>query len=208
MRKRILIAAVILVAGVLIWVVTAPFFYSNLMVQRQLKRADAILVLGGSSTYKERTKKAAELFRRGVSERILLTDDGGYAGWSQEEQRNPPFAYLAQQELISNGVSEEKIEILAPEVTGTIYEARVLKTRFEKEGWKSVIVVTSAYHTRRALWTFEEEMSSDDVEIGIYAPKPGDQTPETDFWWMNFKGWKIVVGEYVKLVAYWLFYSN
>ena len=117
-----------------------------------MEKADAIFVLGGSSVYVERTQKAAELFKNGVSEKILLTDDGTRGGWSKLEKRNPPFAELAKNELVKLGVPAENIEILQPPVTGTIYEARNLAEAVKTKNLNSVLIVTSAYHSRRAFW--------------------------------------------------------
>ncbi len=189
----------------LVWIFLAPFLASNLIVEKPLEKADVILVLSGSSVYKERTQKAAEVYRSGAAQKVLLSDDGGKAGWSQVERRNPSFVYLAQQELIAQGVAAEDIEILDSEVIGTIWEAWNLQKKSEKENLKSVLIVTSAYHTRRALWTFEKVLGKD-VKIGIVASPTGEQTPPPGIWWLSTKGWQMVAGEYLKFLAYWVYY--
>ncbi len=188
-----------------IWIFLAPFLAENLIVNKPLRNADAILVLSGSSVYKERTHKAAQLYKKGVSSTVLLNDDGGLSGWSQKEQRNPPFVDLAKQELISQGVAEKDIEILEDQVTGTIWEARNLKKRIKKENWKSVLLVTSAYHTNRSFRTFELVVGND-VSIGIESPPTGEETPPPWTWWLSPKGWQVVAGEYVKSLVYWMYY--
>ena len=190
------------------WILLAPLLAKFLIIEKPLARADAILVLAGSATYRERTQKAAELFRRGVAPRVLLTNDGVRAGWSRAEQRNTPFVELARRNLIENGVPADNIEILLPEVTGTIYEARVLQQKLAETNWQSILLVTSAYHTRRALWTFERVLKERDAtaEIGIESALPGDQTPLPYVWWLSSLGWNLVAGEYVKSVYYWVYY--
>ena len=199
-----------LFVGVLVffiaWVFAAPFIARGLIVEKPLEKADAILVLSGSSAYLERTQKAARLINADVSDRILLTDDGGYAGWSQREERNPPFVDLAKHELIAQGVSKEQIEVLLPQVTGTIYEARLLKKKVADEDWDSILLVTSAYHSKRALWTVERELKSENIEVGVVPATVGEQTPAPKTWWLHPKGWQLVAGEYVKFLVYWLFY--
>ncbi len=199
--KVLIVFSALLIA----WIFLAPIIANNLIVERPLAKADAILVLSGSSVYKERTHKAAEVYRSGISNKILLSDDGGRAGWSQTEQRNPPFVYLAQQELIAQGVEAKDIEILDAEVTGTIWEAWSLEKRLEKEDWKSVIIVTSAYHTKRSLWTFEKVLGTG-TKVGIISSPTGEQTPPPSIWWLSPKGWNYVAGEYVKFVVYWMYY--
>jgi len=192
----------------IVWAFSAPFLAQSLIIEKPLEKADAILVLAGSHTYLERTQKAAELFRKGAAPRIYLTDDGERAGWSRAEQRNPPFVDLARNSLIANGVAAEHIEILEPPVTGTIYEARILSEKAKSAGLKSVLIVTSAYHTRRALATFQKNFAENNLptELGVASPPPGLQTPPPGSWWLSRFGWEIVAGEYVKSAGYWLFY--
>lgn len=201
-KFKIIIAFLILFIG---WIFLAPLLAENLIVEKPLEKADAILVLSGSSVYKERTHKAAEIYKKGVAKKILLSDDGGLAGWSVKEQRNPPFIYLAEQELIAQGVAKEDIEFLAPKVTGTIYEARNMRKKIEKEKWRSIVIVTSAYHTKRSLWTFEKVIGRK-VNIGINSSPTGEQTPPPYIWWISPNGWRFVAGEYVKFLVYWIYY--
>lgn len=190
------------------WILLAAFSAQMLIVEKPLARADAILVLAGSATYKERTRKAAEIFGQGISPRVLLTDDGVRAGWSSNEQRNTPFVELARRNLIAHGVPAENIEILEPTVDGTISEARLLREKLAETDWQAVLLVTSAYHTRRALRTFERVLQSDGdtIDIGIESAAPGEQTPMPYAWWLSSFGWNIVAGEYVKSVYYWVYY--
>ncbi len=192
----------------LVWLFIAPFLAKGLIVEKPLEKADAILVLGGSHTYIERTQKAAELFKKGIAPRIFLTDDGEQAGWSKIEQRNPPFVELARNSLIANGVGAENIEILARTVSGTIYEARILAEKAKSENLSSVLIVTSAYHTRRAFSTFQKIFAENNqtTQLGIVAPPTGIQTPPPYRWWLSRFGWQIVAGEYVKSVGYWVYY--
>jgi uncharacterized SAM-binding protein YcdF (DUF218 family) len=190
------------------WITLAPFLAERLIIEKTLEKTDAILVLGGSSVYIERTQKAAEIFKKGAARKVFLTDDGERGGWSAAEKRNPPFVELARKSLISQGVPAENIEILEPQVTGTIYEARVLAEKAKAENLQSVLLVTSAYHTRRALWTFEKYFAENNIktELGAAAPPPGNQTPPPYVWWLSPRGWALVAGEYVKFAAYWIYY--
>ncbi len=191
-----------------IWIFAAPLLAERLIVEKSLPRADAILVLSGSSVYIERAQKAAELYKSGVSDKILLTDDGGHGGWSQTEQRNPPFVELAKNELIRQGVLSDNIEILDEKVGGTIDEALILQKKVGERQWKSVLLVTSAYHSRRVLQTFEKVFGENllSTEIGIAPAPTGVQTPPPFIWWLSPFGWQVVAGEYVKSLAYWVFY--
>ena len=200
---KVLIAVLFLLAA---WIFFAPFLAENLITEKKLERADAILILAGSSVYTERTNKAAEAFKQGVAPKIVLTDDGERTGWSRTERRNIPYVEMAQRNLIARGVPSENIEIIKPVGSGTIYEAQLFKEKARQENWKTVLLVTSAYHARRTLWTFEHVFETENVEFGIVSPPTGEQTPPPNFWWLAPRGWSFVAGEYVKSFYYWVYY--
>ncbi len=193
---------------ILVWMPLAWYAAERLIVAQPLDRAEAILVLSGSAAYVERTQKAAQLFKGGIAPKIFLTNDGTKAGWSKREKRNPPYVELAEQSLIGQGVPAENIEILPTVTEGTHDEAELLAKTAKERNIKSILLVTSAYHTRRALWTFEKTMQYNDVpvELGIASPPTGEQTPPPFYWWLTVRGWNFVGGEYLKIVYYWLYY--
>lgn len=199
---------ILLSVALVVWIIVAPLLAERLIVRKPLEKADAILVLGGSSVYVERTQAAALLYRNGIASKILLTDDGEKAGWSVEKETNPPFVELAKESLISQGVPAENIEILSPQVSGTIEEANVLVEKVKNENLNSLLIVTSAYHARRSLWIFEKVFRDQNspTKIGIIPAQTGQQTPPPTFWWLTPRGWQLVAGEYVKSLYYWLFY--
>lgn len=177
-----------------------------LIVKVELAHADALAVLAGSSTYLERANRAAQLFREGRAPRIVLTDDNVRAGWDVEEQRNPRFVELMAAELERQGVPAERIEILPQTVASTYDEATRLRQYAEANGLRSLLVVTSAYQSRRALWTLRRVFRESGTEIGLDAPPPGEQTPSPATWWLSVLGWKMVPGEYLKQIYYMIHY--
>ena len=192
----------------LVWIFLAPFLAERLIVEKPLKRADAIVILGGSSVYLERARKAARLYKDGIAPKIFLTNDGTEAGWSKMEERNPPYVELAKKSLIEQGVPAENIEILPGIVESTHDEANLLAETARKRNLKSLLIVTSAYHTRRAFQSFRKvfEDNSLTTEIGIESSPTGEQTPAPIYWWLTTSGWRWVAAEYVKSIYYWLYY--
>lgn len=192
----------------LLWTLLAPYPAEYLIIEKTLPRADAIFVLGGSSTYVERSQQAALIFKRGAAPRVFLTNDGLQGGWNKKEQRNPYFFEKARLELIAQGVPENAIEVLPEIVDGTRDEAELFAKTFQEKDLHSVLLVTSAYHSRRTLWTFERAAAKRNlaIEIGIEPAAAGQQTPPIAAWWMKRTGWQWVGGEYLKSFYYWLFY--
>jgi uncharacterized SAM-binding protein YcdF (DUF218 family) len=192
----------ILLVLAIAWPFVAFIAAKTLIVSSETANADAIVVLAGSSTYVERTRHAAQLFSEGRAPRIILTNDNIRSGWSVEEQRNPLFVERAAEELKRQHVPADKIEIVPGSVSSTHDEAVRIRDYTRARGWHSILVVTSAYQARRALWTLRRALAGTGVSIGLDAAAPGQQSPRPGTWWFHRLGWKLVAGEYVKIVYY------
>jgi uncharacterized SAM-binding protein YcdF (DUF218 family) len=190
----------------LAWSILAWGAARALVVRSELPRADALVVLAGSATYVERTHRAAQLFAAGVAAKIVLTNDNLRGGWSASQQRNPLFVELAAEELRRQGVPAEKIEIVPGAVTSTYDEITRVREYSVAHGLRSILVVTSAYHSRRAWWTLRQVFRGSNVAIGLETAAPGGQSPWPATWWWHRVGWQMVPGEYVKMIYYWLRY--
>ncbi len=194
------------IIALLLWSLVAWIAARALITSAELERADALVVLSGSAAYKERTHRAALLFRAGRAPLIILTNDNEPSGWSSREQRNPLFVERARDELISAGVPAEKIIILPDVVASTYDEAIAVRNFAASRGLHSILFVTSAYHSRRALRTARYVFADGNVEVGLDAPPPGEDAPHPFLWWLTLRGWLMVAEEYPKLIYYWLWY--
>lgn len=173
-----------------------------LIVSAPLDHADAIVVLSGSSTLSERTQHAAHLYSQNRSKRILLTTDNRQGGWSAAEQRNPYFYEIAVNELLRLGVPSEHVEVVKPPVQSTWDEALLVSDYSKTHNFRSILIVTSSYHSRRALWTFRTLFRDGNTHVGLDPVKTGIQTPPPATWWLHASGWQLVVVEYLKLIYY------
>jgi uncharacterized SAM-binding protein YcdF (DUF218 family) len=199
-RRRLLLIAVV---GVLAWPLLAWLAAQLLIVRSDLTPADAIVVLSGSSTYLERANWAASLYREGEAPIVILTDDKLISGWNRTEERNPYFYELTAKELQNRGVPAERIRVVNEPALGTYYESLNVREYATSHKLERLLVVTSAYHSRRAFWSMRHACARSNIEIGISAPPPGWQTPSPWTWWLHRWGWRVVAGEYVKMIYYW-----
>ena len=196
----------ILILVAVIWPLVAFVGARSLVVTADMAHADAIVVLGGSSTFVERTRYAAQLFQEGRAPKILLANDGQQGGWSNAAKRNLYFVERATSELQLAGVPSDKIDVL-PQITHSTYDEAVsLRQYAGANSLRSILVVTSAYHSRRAIWTLRRVFEGSGVEMGIMSPPTGWQTPRPATWWLHGNGWSLVAGEYAKLIYYYLKY--
>jgi uncharacterized SAM-binding protein YcdF (DUF218 family) len=193
-------------AALAVWALVAWGAARALVVEAELGRADFIVVLGGAAAYRERAQHAARLYGEGRAPLVLLTFDGTRAGWSQAEQTNPPFVQLAREELLRAGVPGASVEVLPGLVTSTYEEATRVCEFAPGRGAQSVLVVTSAYHSRRALWTFRRVARGRGLTVGLSAAPAGGQTPPAAWWWLRPAGWRQVAAEYPKLIYYRITY--
>lgn len=192
--------------ALVVWFLLAWAAARGLVVRAELPQADALVVLSGSSNYRERAQWAARLYKEGRAPLVLLTDDGERGGWSQTEQRNPFFVERATSELNQAAVPAEKIEVLPGVVRSTYDEAVSLRAFAVARGLRSILVVTSSYHSRRALWTLRRVFEGSNIRIGVDAPPAGIESPAPAMWWVTLRGWQMVAGEYPKMVYYRLRY--
>jgi uncharacterized SAM-binding protein YcdF (DUF218 family) len=192
----------ILLICILIWPFAAWAAARLLIIEAPLARADAIVVLGGSANYKERAREAARLLLEGRAQRILVTNDNMRGPWSSVEQRNLFFYERSLDELRNAGVAEESVEVLMTTVSSTHEEAELVKQYAVDHGLHSVLIVTSAYHSRRALWTFSRVFRDTGIEVGLMPVSPGTDSPRPATWWLTVRGWRLVPTEYVKMIYY------
>jgi uncharacterized SAM-binding protein YcdF (DUF218 family) len=195
------------VAFVVAWPVVAWVAARALVVHDETARADVIVVLSGASDYLERTRYAAELWRQGVAPRIVLTNDDLRGGWDSGQQRNLYFVEREATELRRAGVPDAQVEALPEPVASTYDEAVRVRAYVAEHRLSSIVVVTSAYHSRRARWTFRRMFRESGVHVAVAPVVTGaGQTPPAYSWWLTARGWRSVAPEYPKLVYYGLHY--
>ena len=202
-RRRFLIIAALLI-------VCAPLFAWTaarlLIVRAEIQSPDAIIVLSGSSTYIERASWAAKLYREGRAPMVVLTNDGVISGWDNREDRNPLFYELSIRRMQQEGVPSAQIEVAPGQAGGTYDESLLVREFAVERRLHRLLIVTSGYHSRRALWSIRRACEGSGIEVGIDSAPTGWQTTSPWLWWSKRKGWKLVAGEYVKIIYYWTKY--
>ena len=175
-----------LLAGLLAAVAVVAWFYPEkfLCVDSGRVSADVIVILGGGSH--ERPERAAELFKAHAAPRILITGEGDDG--------------INRNILIADGVPASVIQIEdRSQTTRENAEFSVKLLRAEKI--HSAILVTSWYHSRRALKTFDHYAP----EIKFYS-RPSYFAFERDDW-KKLGINKRMRLEFLKLPGYWIRYG-
>ncbi len=194
--------------ALLLWSLVAWVAARSLITRAPLEKVDAMVVFSGASAYRERAARAAELYQAERAPLIILTNDNQQSGWSSREQRNPLFVERARDELLARGVPADKIIILPGVVSSTYDEAALVRDYAASNNLRSLLFITSPYHSRRALWTARRVFTdSPQIALGLETTEPGGDTPSPLLWWLKPSGWSMVALEYAKLIYYRLWYG-
>lgn len=163
-------------------------------------RADYALVAGGD--VQSRPFAAALLYKYGYVKKILLTRPLRHAGSAKAA---PEFDDLARAILEHEGVPDDDVELLAGEVASTMDEAQLLASRLAGEPQATCLVVTSDYHTRRALWSCRRAQPNGAERLRAFAA-PVDHCSAAN-WWLAPAGPTTYLAEYLRLGFYYFRYG-
>ncbi|MFZ5648660.1 MAG: YdcF family protein [Bacillota bacterium] len=194
MRKRLLIILIVL-ASIL---VTSSYWLSALghclVVDETPQKSDAIVILGGETV--PRVAKGAELFREGYSNQIIMAGGGRLTSRYAE-------ADLMLFEAEDLGVPRTSV-ILERNSESTYENAVFVKRIVQEKGIKSILLVTSNYHTRRARHIFSKVFEGTGVKITTVSAEDPKFSPSS--WWKTHEGQQKALVELASMVIYWIKY--
>lgn len=155
-----------------------------LVAEVPMEKADVIIVLGGESG--QRVIGAAELYHQGVAPAVFVTGNGD--------------CLLIRKRLIMAGVPEQKIGHECAAVN-TQQNSEKTKERLQHQHIQRAVLVTSWFHTRRALAVFRKTWP--EVEFGTHAVTPGYDIQTTP---LRYEA-GYVLAEYLKMVWYAVYHG-
>lgn len=162
-----------------------------------LAPADAIVVLGGDAGNYWRVRHAVDLYNAGRAPVVVFS--GGELKDAGLECSSAQLSVEAAQKLGFPPAAA----IVADGAQSTYDEAINLRRLTEQHRWRSLIVVTDAFHTRRASCTFRALLPGVIVYLSA-APNP---VYDPARWWQTEDGLVAVFSESLKLCFYWLRYD-
>jgi DUF218 domain len=164
--------------------------------------ADAAVVLQGSIiAQKVRIAGAMDLLRRGIADRVLVSvPKESYWG-----QSLPPVARSYLERTYGNDLAA-RVDFCeaSADVDSTAQEAEAAMHCIAEHRWRTILVVTSEYHTRRAriLWrrAWRRNMNQSDPAMQLSIESVADpEFPRP--WWRHRRSAKIWLGESLKLIS-------
>jgi uncharacterized SAM-binding protein YcdF (DUF218 family) len=181
--RKLRVVLIVGLSAFLLFLTTSGRF----LIVNQLQRADAIVVLAGETD--RRPSRGLELLSQGYASRMVL--DVPAAG----RVYGSTMLQLAQNYVHSlpNGQSV----IICPIVgLSTKTEAQDAAGCLQKLGAHSILLVTSDYHTRRALSIFRHELPTHPV----YVAAAYDPQQFGGAWWKQRQWSKLNFDEWIRLV--------
>jgi uncharacterized SAM-binding protein YcdF (DUF218 family) len=186
-------AAALLLAGLAAWLPGWFIDFSDVP-----RKADMIVVLAGAYS---RPFYAADLYREGLAPEIWLSRP--YRPPSELKAVSLGVPIPAEEEnnraiLLRLGVSADKIHLYGASTMSTANEAVAFRRAADPRG-KTVLVVTSRWHARRAKWVFRHDLPG--ARVLVCA------TPYEEFsrrWWSSQDLARGAIMESAKMLYYLL----
>jgi uncharacterized SAM-binding protein YcdF (DUF218 family) len=187
--KKFAIGVVALIIGAA--VAAAVVFFGlgyYLSPQGTLAKADAIVAISGGDT-DARTDEAVRLYRAGWSHHLIFSG-------AALDPNSPSNAQVMATRATHQGIPASAIT-LDEAATDTRENAADVAAIARKQGYTSLILVTSPYHQRRADIVFRRALGSG---ITIINHSTVDQTWRRSHWWATAYSRNLTLSELQKVI--------
>ena len=198
LRRILVIVVLVLVAlGAYAFIHLGTFLAS----EDPLTKADAIFVLAG--TQMTRPLEGADLYVEGYAPRLVLSREVLEPAFAVIERRGATLSSQverARDVLIRMGVPATAIVLPDRLHDSTAAEAITLRELAQTNHWRTVIVVSSKFHLRRARFAMERELDGTGVRVLMRGSRYDDARPEQ--WWRQRGDIRDILTEVPKFAAY------
>jgi uncharacterized SAM-binding protein YcdF (DUF218 family) len=196
-RAALLVGVLLLAAAVLVFLKVGSF----LAPEDRLEKADAIFVFAG--TRAERPLEAFDLWKEGYAPRVVVTRAVAEQAMSIVERRGirvESDIELNRDVLLQLGMPPSALIIPNRIHDNTAEEAQTLRELVMRYRWRTVILVTSKYHLRRAGLASQRELRGLDVRLIRRGSRYDGADPPR--WWHRRSDIRFLLTEVPKLIAY------
>ena len=206
-RRNLLIGFVVLVVGAGIAYLLIPelLVWSGTLLIAEVEpfSADAIVVLGGGGP--DRAREAADLFNDRFAPTVVVTTEEPPDNYRELaalgiELVLPHENYLRV--LRGFGVGDQDIVRIEDTSSESMDELIGVREFAARQGWRRLIIVTSNYHSRRAL-LISEYVFGDDWQTAVIGSRYSEFRPNG--WWQEVRHVRTFLIEFQKLLAYELY---
>jgi uncharacterized SAM-binding protein YcdF (DUF218 family) len=192
---QLVILAIIIGVGTPLWL---PWIGQWLAMPPTIHRADVIAVFGGGH---ERTLTAAWLYQQGTAPQVWHT------GWKHDNLLREGVTAEANQTLLDTVPAHA---LYLAETSSTWEDAQTIARLAQEHNARSILVVTSSFHSRRALCSLHHHLGNNQHVVVYYSPvlpSVGGDEGSIAGWWQQEDSRRMVYSEYRKLGYYLLHYG-
>lgn len=197
----IIAAVVLLYTAVLIALSNAGSYL--VLSDSSNQKTDAAIILMGSIA--DRVLEASDYYHAGKTEKLIIVNNIQYGSEALESFGViiPNFASLSIDALLQLGVPDSAIIFLPGKATSTRDEADTLITfLISNPNIKTISIISSSAHTRRAKMIFRDSLQDASLEIKI-IPVPSKYSEfDAEKWWSDRESAKQVFMEWVKIISF------
>jgi uncharacterized SAM-binding protein YcdF (DUF218 family) len=169
------------------WKASLAYLGDRLVSRESPRSADLILVLGGDF-WGPRVLKGADLGMQNYAPLVLI---------SGPPYHGRPQGQLAIDFLTARGYPRRLFQSFGHHARSTIEEAIALRPELSRRGVKRVLLVTSAYHSRRASIVFR--LFCPGIQF-ITIGAPADEYHPDD-WWEAARSRRLFFSEWTKILG-------
>lgn len=176
-----------------------------LIVEHKAEKSDLIVCLAGEDV--ERALAVFDAYKQGLAPYIFRAKEikPDSFDYLKEKVKDYPTNFeLFKLMMDGFGIPEKVILSTEDRVNSTLDEARVVRKFVLDRGVKSLILITSLTHSRRAWLTFKKVFKDYDIRI-ISLPSHYQLFNPKD-WWTKRKYTRELIIEYQKLIYYKITY--
>lgn len=160
--------------------------------QFDCQKVDAVVAISGGDT-NARTDMAITMFKNGWANKLILSG-------AAADKTGPSNAEAMRRQAMQAGVPSSAI-LLDETSETTSQNAENTRDLFDDNNIRSVILVTSGYHQRRAGLEFGKRAGTD-IRI-VNHPVPSDNQ-WSSWWWLTPNGWYLALGEFFKIMVFYM----
>ncbi len=176
-----------------------------IVVDDQPAISDAIVVLNTGIEYYPRLIQAADTYRQGLARKIVINGNRKTDTLRELEKQGferccPWYADSVRILTLFDVRQEDIITISAEDAYDTVSESQVVGRELIRQQFKRVIITTSKFHTRRALFIWNK-IYGDDLVVNMVAAKSDPYEP--NLWWKDGRQIRWVLAEYGAWIYYW-----
>jgi uncharacterized SAM-binding protein YcdF (DUF218 family) len=168
--------------------------------------ADAIVILMG--TIPDRVLQTADLYKQGLARKVIIVEAsmGAYKALKVRGAHIISNTEQVRNALVAIGIPADSIIILPGDATSTQMEAMIIREYLKnKPVIDTILLVSSAQHTRRASMIFKTAFRNSEKPVYILCSPSTYTNFDAKNWWRSKEGIQTVLMEYVKMANFVLF---